>query len=122
MATVKVFDPPMCCSSGVCGAEPDVALARFAADLQWLEQQGVVVERFNLSQQPERFINEPAVLRAVNTGGTAALPVVMVDDQVIAERHYPGREQLAARLGLAATPLSARLSVGGCGCRPGECC
>jgi len=40
MSTVKVFDPPMCCSTGVCGTEPDIALARFAADIQWWRKKG----------------------------------------------------------------------------------
>lgn len=121
MSTVKVFDPPMCCSSGVCGAEPDVALAKFAADLQWLATQGVAVERFTLSQQPDKFVTQPAVLAAVSAGGTAALPMVMVDDQVISQRQYPTREALAARLGLVAT-AAAMPRAGGCGCAPGKCC
>lgn len=122
MSTVKVFDPPMCCSSGVCGADPDIALARFAADLQWLQGQGVVVQRFTLSQQPEKFTTEPMILQAVNAGGTGALPIVMVDDRIIAERQYPSREQLATTLGLMAAMASALPKSGGCGCKPGKCC
>lgn len=122
MSTVKVFDPPMCCSSGVCGTDPDIALARFAADLQWLQGQGVAVQRFTLSQQPEKFTSEAAVLQAVNAGGTAALPIVMVDDQIVAERQYPSREQLATKLGLMAATASALPKAGGCGCKPGQCC
>lgn len=121
MSTVKVFDPPMCCSSGVCGAEPDIALARFAADLQWLQGQGVAVERFTLSQQPEKFATNSAVLQAMNTGGTGALPIVMVDDDVVAEREYPSREQLASKLGLVGAAAQASTS-GGCCCKPGGCC
>jgi len=121
MSTVKVFDPPMCCSSGVCGADPDVALARFAADLQWLQGQGVAVQRFTLSQQPEKFTADAAVLRAVSARGTGALPIVMVDDQIIAERQYPSRAQLAARLGLIAGAATSSPKIGGCGCQPGKC-
>lgn len=122
MSTVKVFDPPMCCSSGVCGPNPDVALARFAADLQWLQSQGVAVERFTLSQQPEEFISEPAIRRAMTSGGTTSLPIVMVDDQIVAERQFPTREQLAAKLNLISTVASAAAKSGGCGCTPGKCC
>ena len=45
MASVEVFDPAMCCSTGVCGPSVDPALARFAADLEWLAGQGVAVAR-----------------------------------------------------------------------------
>ena len=41
MISVKVFDPAMCCSTGVCGPGVDPQLARFAADLEWLAGQGV---------------------------------------------------------------------------------
>ncbi len=122
MSTVRVFDPPMCCSSGVCGTDPDIALARFAADLQWLQGQGIAVQRFTLSRQPEKFTTEPRVLQAVNAGGTGALPIVMVDDQVIAERQYPSREQLATKLGLMAATASTLPKSGVCGCKQGECC
>ena len=33
MAKIEVYDPAMCCSTGVCGPEPDEQLARFSADL-----------------------------------------------------------------------------------------
>ncbi len=122
MSTVKIFDPPMCCSSGVCGPDPDIALARFSADLQWLQSQGVAVQRFTLSQQPEKFTTEPKVLQAVHAGGTRALPIVMVDDQIIAERQYPSREQLASKLGLMSATASALPKAVGCGCKPGTCC
>jgi arsenate reductase len=122
MSTVKVFDPPMCCSSGVCGTDPDIALARFAADLQWLQGQGVAVERFTLSQQPEKFTADAAVLKAVSARGTGALPIVMVNDQIVAEGQYPRREQLAAKLGLIAGAATSSPKAGGCGCQPGKCC
>lgn len=122
MSHVRVFDPPMCCSSGVCGTDPDVTLARFSADLHWLQTQGVVVERFTLSQQPEKFTAEPLVMRSINDGGTDALPVVMIGTEVVAERRYPSREQLAALLGLV-SPVAPAVSKSGEGCcTPGTCC
>jgi arsenite methyltransferase len=56
MTVLQVFDPPMCCSSGVCGPSVDPRLPRFAADLDWLRNQGVQVERFNLAHQPQAFV------------------------------------------------------------------
>lgn len=40
MATVKIYDKPMCCSTGVCGPQVDPVLPRFAGDLEWLRSQG----------------------------------------------------------------------------------
>jgi len=122
MSTVKVFDPPMCCSTGVCGTDPDVALARFSADIAWLKGQGVAVERFSLSQQPDKFIQTSAIMQALNARGTAALPMVMVDELVIAERQYPSREQLAAKLGLIVTATPAETKAAGCCSAAKKCC
>jgi hypothetical protein len=44
MIVLEVFDPAMCCSTGVCGVEVDPRLPRFAADLEWLTSLGGVVE------------------------------------------------------------------------------
>jgi len=54
---IEVYDPPMCCSSGVCGPRVDPVLPRFAGDLKWLQEQGIEVARHNLAQQPLAFAN-----------------------------------------------------------------
>ena len=41
MTKLAVYDPPMCCSTGVCGPAVDPVLPRVAADLDWLKRQGV---------------------------------------------------------------------------------
>jgi hypothetical protein len=91
---VRVFDPAMCCSTGICGPSVDPQLVRFAADLDWLKSSGATVERFNLSQEPAAFV-EDAVRQALEAKGEAALPLVMVDGQVKSTGTYPSREQLA---------------------------
>jgi hypothetical protein len=55
MITIQVFDPAMCCSTGVCGPSVDPALPKFAADLEWLKSKGVQVERYNLAQDVGAF-------------------------------------------------------------------
>lgn len=101
MKRLEVFDPPMCCSSGVCGPEVDPALPRFAADLQWLAGQGVSVERYNLSQQPQAFVANPLVMAALREGGNGNLPLILADGQIATRGRYPTREELARFAGLA---------------------
>jgi AhpD family alkylhydroperoxidase len=92
---VQVFDPPMCCATGVCGAAVDPKLVQFAADLEWLAQQGVEVERFNLSQQPRAFVDATAVRAALEQVGNDALPLTLVDGAVACKGKYPTRDMLA---------------------------
>lgn len=114
--TIRVFDPAMCCSTGVCGPSVDPELARFAADVDWLQKQGVTVERFNLAQQPAAFADTPAVKEALGRG-TEVLPLVLVGDRVAVEGAYPSRETLAALAGVVVKRLDVApaASTGCCG-------
>lgn len=44
MKTLTVFDPAMCCGTGVCSSDVDQALVDFSADAQWLKGRGVQVD------------------------------------------------------------------------------
>ena len=68
MKKLEVFDPAMCCPTGVCGVEVDPVLAQFAADLKWVEAHGVAVARYNLGQEPQAFAANPAVLKEMEAG------------------------------------------------------
>jgi hypothetical protein len=114
MAVLRVFDPPMCCSTGVCGPAVDPELARFSADLEWLRRQGVEVQRFNLAQQPGAFVEHAQVREALQARGNDALPLVLADDRVAAEGTYPSRETLAALAGVVVRKLE--VTGGGAAC------
>lgn len=104
MTRVHVFDPPMCCSTGVCGPSVDPALPKFAADLAWLQTHGIAVERFNLAQQPQAFAASELVRRELTEHGNGCLPLVVVDGAAVSRGVYPSRDQLAAWSGIKATP------------------
>ena len=102
MTTIVVYAPPMCCSTGVCGPEVDPKLAQFAGDLDWLKAQGVEVRRFNLAQEPTRFVENAAVKEIIDRSGGDELPAIVVDDAVVANGRYPARHELAAMAGIKA--------------------
>jgi len=102
MTNIQVFDPAMCCPTGVCGPSVDPKLVRFAADLEWVKAQGASVERYNLSQQSMAFAEDAEVKTALQTQGEAALPLIKVDGKVLCGGEYPSREQLAMWAGVSA--------------------
>ena len=104
MKTIQIYDPPLCCSTGVCGPEVDPQLVRFATDLQWLAGQGATVERFNLAQAPGAFAGNAVVRATLTEKGEAALPLIVVDGKVAASGTYPTRAELAGLLGLGESP------------------
>jgi hypothetical protein len=95
---IEVFDPAMCCSTGVCGPSVDSDLARFEADLRWLAAQGASVTRYNLAQEPGEFVTRPVVTALLESGGESILPIMLVDGQVRTAGCYPGRTELAKLL------------------------
>ena len=125
MIHIDVFDPPMCCSSGVCGPAVDPLLAAFAADVDWLTSKGVSVTRYNLAQDPQAFVAHPLVRDQLHRDGDACLPMLIMNGDVVAQGAYPRRDQLAALAGLvpsaSRTKPRIRVASGGC-CKPGSGC
>ena len=103
---LQVYDPAMCCSTGVCGPEINPQLVRFAADLKWLQEHGVQVERFNLSQSPVAFVENEEVKRALTEQGETALPMIFANNRVASTGRYPDRRELATWAGLKTTVKS----------------
>jgi arsenite methyltransferase len=97
---VEVFDPPMCCSSGVCGPKVDRRLVQFSAALEWLRGQGVQVQRYNPSYQYEAFVGNATVVNTINTHGTECLPLILVDGAIVSYGSYPSKEELAVMAGI----------------------
>jgi hypothetical protein len=125
MTRLDVFDPPMCCSSGVCGPNVDPLLAAFAADVDWLVSQGVTVARHNLAQDPQAFLGEPRVNELLQREGDSCLPLLLLNGEIVGQGAYPRRDVLADLAGLTPSASRAkpriRLSTG-CGCKPTSGC
>lgn len=113
MKKVQIFDPALCCSSGVCGTEVDQNLVDFSANVEWAKQQGLTIERVNLAQQPMAFAQNSAVKGLLERSGQAALPITLVDGEVAFAGRYPSRDDLARWIGAPAS--------GSC-CSGGKCC
>jgi len=101
MKKLEVYDPAMCCSTGVCGPEVDLALVAFAADLKWAAEQGVTVQRYNLGLEPQAFAATPAVVKEMEAG-MDRLPIIAIDGTIVSTGVYLSRDQLARKLGLDA--------------------
>ena len=92
---IEVYDPELCCTSGVCGSAPDPTLIRVEAMLERLKADGATVARYQLSRQPAVFTENPTVYRTLLEAGTAALPITAVDGVVQWVGRYPTYEELS---------------------------
>lgn len=118
MTTIQVFDPALCCSTGVCGSNVDQSLVTFSADAAWAKEQGATVERFNLAQQPLVFAQSPLVKAFLDRSGEEALPLILVDGQVALAGRYPSRAELGRWTGIAAPTDSSKNASSCCGGGP----
>ena len=112
MKTIQIFDPALCCSTGVCGVEVDQALVNFSVDVEWAKQNGARIERFNLAQQPLAFAKNPTVKGFLERSGQDALPLILVNGEMALAGRYPHRGELARWAGLAEAVAEA--TQGGC--------
>ena len=119
MTTLEIYDPAMCCSTGVCGPEVDPALVKFAADLHWVSEQDVTVQRYNLVLEPQAFAANPAIVKELEAG-MDRLPIIAVDGHIVSTGIYLSREQLAQKLGLS-DAATAKASGSCCSSKSGCC-
>ncbi|WP_395701974.1 arsenite efflux transporter metallochaperone ArsD [Aquabacterium sp.] len=121
MRKLEVFEPAMCCPTGVCGVSVDPVLIQFNADLQALAQQGVEIARHSLSHAPAAFAAHAEVVKEM-AAGMDRLPIVTIDGHIVSTGVYPSKAQLLSKLGLPIpTADKPRIKLGDCGCAPGQC-
>ena len=121
MKTIQVFDPALCCSTGVCGVDVDQELVSFSADVDWAKQNGAQIERFNLAQQPMAFAENAAVKAFLERSGEEALPLILVDGEVALAGRYPNRAELTRWTGICRSLTRNRSLHGSC-CSGSKCC
>ena len=95
---IEIYDPPMCCSSGVCGPSIDPGLVKMNDAVLALKKQGVEVERYNISQQPKVFLANKKIADLLRGNGKKILPITLVNSQVFKTGAYPSYEELCKAL------------------------
>ena len=129
MARVDIYDPAMCCSTGICGPSIDPELLRIAAVVETLKEAGVEVARHGLSQEPQDFVANKEVTRLMNEEGSDVLPITYIDGRIISKRTYPSNDVLEAMLEVKLPKSETQdcdcTPANDCGCIPKEepsCC
>lgn len=91
---VKVFEPPMCCPTGICGPTIDGKLADFNDLIERLKKENYVIERYSLTQNPDAFQNEEQVMAIIKDEQVEALPISVIDGEIIKKGAYPTDEDI----------------------------
>lgn len=100
MTKLKLYEEAMCCSTGVCGPDPDDELVEVSAALDQLEAEfeAAEISRANMQHNIEEFLNTPEIYDHVEKHGPEILPITTVDGEIVAKEEYLSYDELAAEL------------------------
>lgn len=124
MKKMIIFEPAMCCATGVCGPSVDPELLRVTTVVNNLMNNSVPVERHNLMSNPQIFVDNKVINDIINTEGVDVLPVTVVDGEVMKMKTYPTNEEFVDFLQVTEEKLKAptlKNFAAGCGCDDGCC-
>ena len=109
MKKIEIFDPALCCPTGLCGPNIDPELIRIAAAVDVLKREGVEIERYNLRDVPQLYVDNAVVNNFLNDKGAEALPITLVDGKLEVAGAYPSNQQLTAWTGVSLDIVSQLL-------------
>ena len=101
MKKMQIFEPAMCCETGLCGVGVDPELLRISTVLSTLKKNDVIIDRFNLNNAPMEFVTNQVINRLINEKGVDELPAVVLDGEIIITGRYPSNEELVQLLDLS---------------------
>jgi len=97
-ADVELFDPPMCCPTGLCGPTLDQTLLDVNEMIMSLQRENLRVERYQMSSNPNAFLGNAEVMKLVREKQMEALPIIVVRGKVIKVGAYPTADEVHAAL------------------------
>lgn len=100
MSKMEIYDPAMCCSTGVCGPSVNPELIRVAAVIENLKKNGIEIKRHNLSSEPQAYMHNAVISKELHTKGAKILPITLVDGKIVKEAGHLTNEEFAAYLGV----------------------
>ena len=122
MKKIRIYEPAMCCSTGVCGVSVDPELLRMSSLVEKLDKKGMDIKRFNLNSAPQEFVENKKVNEILNEKGEDILPLTMVDDEIIKSGAYPSNEEFEEILSLKLDEKNEEEGSCGCSSDSGCCC
>jgi len=119
MKKIEIFDPAMCCSTGVCGPSINPKLMQIATIVNSLSKKGIDITRYGLSDEPQSFIANKIISDLLQKGGADTLPITLLDNVVVKTKSYPTAAELSEWLDIKIT-ITEKPS--GCCHKSSGCC
>ena len=108
MISLEIFDPAMCCSTGLCGPSIDPELLRVSSVINVINKKGFNVIRHNLTEEPMAYVNNKEVNSILKKDGVKGLPITVLNGEIVKSGSYPTNKELSSWLGINEIELSAK--------------
>jgi hypothetical protein len=88
---ITIYEGAMCCSTGLCGPEPDKKLIEFNETLRKLQAEfkNLNVIRANLSFNANMFLENKEIFQLVKEKGPNILPITTINGKIAIKQKYP---------------------------------
>ena len=96
---VEIFDPPLCCPTGLCGPVLDTTLVDIGEAIIALQSEGRSVVRHQMAADPQAFMRNRDVYGLIRARQLDVLPITVVRGQVVKTDAYPDLAELHTALG-----------------------
>jgi hypothetical protein len=106
MSQLVIYDPAMCCPSGMCGVSIDPEIIRVATTLHMFKSYNIEVKRYNLTSNPMEFVTQLEVNKYINEHGIDCLPITVYNNRVVMVGRYPTNQEMVEMVGLPLSVLS----------------
>ena len=95
---LEIYDPPMCCPTGLCGPSIDQELLDVSEMVHTLQAEGLRVERYQMTSHPGKFTGNPQIMQLIRAKQMAALPIIVLRGEIIADGYYPKLSEIKSHL------------------------
>lgn len=93
MKKMTIYEPAMCCSTGLCGVGVDTELLRVSTVISTLTKNEINVDRFNLTNSPQEFIANKVVNTFIRANGLSKFPITVLDGEITITGRYPSNDE-----------------------------
>lgn len=93
MLNIEIYEEAMCCSTGVCGPELDETLIKTNQINEYLKQNQIEVQRYNMNNNPNEFIQNKEVIRLIQDKGNEVLPITFIEGNIAKTGAYITQEE-----------------------------
>lgn len=122
MKTMIIYEPAMCCDTGLCGVSIDPELLRLSTVLNNLKKNDVIIKRYNLKNAPQEFVDNLEINKLIMSDGINSLPATVLDGKIVKTKNYPTNKEIAQLLDIPESFLGEeKKPATGCCCK-GGCC